>query len=335
MSNPVLVEAMRGGRVESRHRGAVAVSDAEGKLVLALGDVEAAVFPRSAVKALQALPLVESGAADKYKFSGAEIALACSSHSGEAIHVATARAMLAKCGLDQHALECGAHWPLDAAASRALAASGATPSALHNNCSGKHAGFLCIACATGRATKGYVKYDHDAQRQVRAALGDMVGLDLGAAPWGIDGCAVPTYAIPLSALALAFARFGTGEGLGADRAAAAGRIRAACAAHPHLVAGAGRFDTLLMTALGERVFVKTGAEGVYCGALPELGLGMAIKCDDGAGRAAEIAMAATIQRFLPLDERGRAALAPHLAPVIHNWSGEPVGALQASRALSA
>ena len=335
MTNPVFVEAMRGGRVESRHRGAIAVSDAKGKLVLALGDVEAAVFPRSAVKALQALPLVESGAADKYKLSGAEIALACSSHSGENIHVATARAMLAKCGLDGSALECGAHWPLDAAASRALAASGAAPSALHNNCSGKHAGFLCFACATGDATKGYVKYDHDAQRQVRAALGEMTKLDLDAAPWGIDGCAIPTYAIPLSALALAFARFGTGEGLSAGRAAAARRIRAACAAHPHLVAGTGRFDTLITTALGARAFVKTGAEGVYCGALPELGLGIALKCDDGARRAAEVAMAATIDRFLPLGDSQRALLAPLLSPVLYNWNGEPIGALRASQALSA
>ncbi|HLJ71674.1 MAG TPA: asparaginase, partial [Roseiarcus sp.] len=301
----------------------------------ALGDVEAAVFPRSAVKALQALPLIESGAADKYKLTDAEIALACSSHSGEPIHLETARAMLAKCGLDGSALECGAHWPLDAAASRALAASGAAPSALHNNCSGKHAGFLCLACAAGRATKGYVKYDHDAQRQVRAALGEMTKLDLGAAPWGIDGCAVPTYAMPLRALALAFARFGAGEGLDADRAAAARRIRAACAAHPHLVAGTGRFDTLIMIALGARAFVKTGAEGVYCGALPELGLGVAIKCDDGAGRAAEVAMAAIIARFLPLDDNQRALLAPRLSSVLYNWNGASVGTLRASQTLSA
>jgi L-asparaginase II len=334
VTNPVLVEATRGGRVESRHRGAVAVSDAEGKLVLALGNVDAAVFPRSAVKALQALPLVESGAADKYNLTDAEIALACASHSGEKVHVETARGMLAKVGLDESALECGAHWPLDAAASRALAASGAPPSTLHNNCSGKHAGFLCLACAAVVPPKAYVRYDHPAQRQVRAALSEMTKLDLDAVPWGIDGCAIPTYGIPLGTLALAFARFGTGDGLEPGRAAAARRIRAACAAHPHLVAGTGRFDTELMTALGARVFVKTGAEGVYCGALPELGLGIAIKCDDGAGRAAEVAMAALIAKLLPLSETKRAALAPRVAPVLRNWNGEAVGALRSSDALA-
>jgi L-asparaginase II len=262
VSNPVLVEATRGGQVESRHRGVVAVSDAEGKLVLALGDVEAAVFPRSAIKALQALPLVESGAADKWKLSDAEIALACSSHSGAPIHVETAKSMLAKCGCDQGALECGVHWPLDAEAARALAASGGTASALHNNCSGKHAGFICLSGAADVAPKNYVKYEHHAQRQVRSALAEMTATKLDDAPWGIDGCAIPTYAIPLRALAQGFARFGTGVGLEPGRAAAAKRIRAACAAHPDLVAGAGRFDTALMETLRARAFLKTGAEGV-------------------------------------------------------------------------
>jgi L-asparaginase II len=334
MDNPVLIEATRGGLVESRHRGAVAVSDPDGRLALALGDVDAPVFPRSAVKALQALPLIESGAADRFNLTDAEIALACSSHSGEEAHVETARGMLAKCGCGQEALECGVHWPLDAVAARALAASGGTASALHNNCSGKHAGFICLSSAAGVTPKSYVTRDHFVQRQVRSALGEMTAARLDDSPWGIDGCAIPTYAIPLRALALGFARLGTGAGLAPDRAAAAKRIRAACAAHPHLVAGTGRFDTLIMTALGARAFVKTGAEGVYCAALPELGLGLAIKCDDGAGRAAEVAMAALIARFLPLNDRERVALEPRFASTLRNWNGEPVGMLRASAALA-
>jgi L-asparaginase II len=334
VTNPVLVEATRGDRVESRHCGAVAVSDADGKLVLSLGDVDAPIFPRSAVKALQALPLLESGAADKYGLTDAEIALACSSHSGAPIHVETARGMLAKAGRDPADLECGVHWPLDAEAARALAASGGVASALHNNCSGKHAGFICLSCAAGVAPKNYVKHDHDAQRQIRSALAETTATRLDDAPWGIDGCAIPTYAIPLRALALAFARLGTGDRLEAGHAAAARRIRAACAQHPDLVAGAGRFDTVLMQALGARVFVKTGAEGVYCGALPELGLGVAIKCDDGAGRAAEVAMSATIVRLLTLSDAERETLAPRIAPVIRNWNGEAVGGLRASGALA-
>src|SRR6185295_10373924 len=149
MGNPVLVEALRGALTESRHRGAVAVVDADGAAVLALGDVAQPVYPRSAVKPLQALPLVESGAADRYGFGDEELALACASHGGEPPHIAVAARMLSRAGLDVGALECGTHWPTQQSSAQALARAGAAPSALHNNCSGKHAGFLCVACAAG------------------------------------------------------------------------------------------------------------------------------------------------------------------------------------------
>ena len=333
MENPVLVEALRGGRVESWHRGAVAVSDADGRLVIALGDVQEAIYPRSAVKALQALPLVELGAADKFKLSDAEIALACASHSGEPIHVETARAMLAKCGRDPATLECGAHWPVDPQAARALAAAGGEASALHNNCSGKHAGFICLSCAAGIDPTGYVKIDHYAQRQVRRALEETIGTKLDGRA-AIDGCAVPTYSIPLGALARGFARLATGAGMTAGRAGASARIRRACASHPQLIGGTGRFDTLVAATLGTRALVKGGAEGVYCGAFPDLGLGVAIKCDDGAGRAGETVMAAILARLLPLADAERRAFEPYLEPVIANWRGEAVGALRTTKALA-
>jgi L-asparaginase II len=331
VEDPVLVEVLRGDRVESRHHGCVAVCNADGDVVLALGDVEAPVFPRSAVKAFQALPLVESGAADLFSLTQAEIALACASHSGEPVHAETAQAILQKCGCSVAALECGIHWPLSADASRSLASSGGKPSALHNNCSGKHAGFLCLSRAAGVETSGYVKAEHFAQREVKSAIEDMTKTPLGES--AIDGCAIPTYAVPLKALAHGFARFGGGLGLSPARAAAAKRIREAAAAHPRLIAGAGRFDTLTMTILGQRAFVKTGAEGVYCAAFPELGLGAAIKCQDGASRAAEVAMAAIIGRFLTLSDDDRAALAPLLAPVLRNWNGQAVGQIRASPGL--
>jgi L-asparaginase II len=332
MENPVLVEALRGGRVESWHRGAVAVSDVDGRLVLALGDVRQAVYPRSAVKALQALPLVESGAAEKFHFTDAEIALACASHSGEPIHVETARAMLAKCGRDRATLECGAHWPADAEAARALAASGGEATALHNNCSGKHAGFICLSCGANVDPAGYVKVDHYAQIEVRRCLEEMTQTQLEGRD-AVDGCAVPTYSIPLAALAQGFARFGAGVGMTAARQAAAAHIRRAIASYPQLVGGTGRFDTLIAATLGTRALVKGGAEGVYCGALPALGLGLAIKCDDGAGRAAEAVMSTLIARCLPLADAERAALAPHIEPVIRNWRGDAVGALKATSVL--
>jgi L-asparaginase II len=333
MSDPVLVEAWRGPLVESRHRGAVAVADADGVIVLVLGDVATPVFPRSAVKALQALALVESGAADRYRLSDQELALACSSHNGEAGHVEGVSGMLAKAGLDASALSCGAHWPLYQPAAHALAKSGG-PSALHNNCSGKHAGFLCLACALGIDHAGYCRPDHPIQREVRGVLEDMTGATLGPDRCAVDGCSVPTWAIPLTHLARAFARFGSGHGLSRQRAAAAARLRAACAKYPWHVAGTARFCTEIMTLFGARVFVKTGAEGVFCGALPEQGLGIAVKCDDGAGRAAEVVTAALIARFLPLEPAERAALSRFVRPSLRNWNGIEVGALHATEALA-
>src|SRR5436305_5531159 len=333
MSNPVLVEVVRGALVESRHGGAVAVVDADGATVLALGDGARPVYPRSAVKALQALPFVESGAADKYGFGDQEIALACASHGGEPAHVEVASRMLARAGLDSGALECGAHWPSHQPSTQALARSGAAPSALHNNCSGKHSGFLCVACAAGVEHRGYVKAEHFVQREVRGTLESLTGVGLSADECGIDGCSIPTWAVPLTALAYAFARFGTGQGLSPERAKAAARIREACAAQPYFVAGTGRFCTDMMKAFGARVLVKTGAEGVFCGVLPEQGIGVALKCDDGATRAAELTMAATLARFLPLANGDRAALERFVRPMLRNWNGIEVGGLRPSSEL--
>jgi L-asparaginase II len=332
MSNPVLVEVLRGGLVESRHRGAVVVADTGGAIVLSVGDVTAPVFPRSAVKALQALPLVESGAAERYGFGDEELALACASHSGERAHVEGVTRMLANAGLEPSALRCGAHWPLSQAAAHALARTG-TPSALHNNCSGKHAGFLVVARARGVDYTGYWQPEHPVQRDVHSVLEDLTGAVLPPDRRAVDGCSVPTWAVPLQSLAHAFAKFGTGQGLASERARAAARLRAACANQPWYVAGTGRFGTEIVRLLGERIFFKTGAEGVACGALPTLGLGFAIKCDDGAGRAVEAVAAALIARLLPLSDAERGALAPLAQPALRNWNGIEVGALRVTEAL--
>jgi L-asparaginase II len=332
MSNPVLVEALRGNLVESRHCGAVAVADPSGGLAFALGDIERPVYPRSAIKALQALPLVESGAADRYGLGDEELALACASHNAEPSHVATAASMLARAGLDAAALKCGAHWPIHQPSAHALARAGGQASALHNNCSGKHAGFLCTACAMQAGTDNYFEPSHPVQREVRAALESLTGATLAQDICAVDGCSVPTWAVPLDALARGFARFATGAGLPPERAKAAARLRAACAQQPWHVAGTGRFCTEIMRAFGARVFVKTGAEGVACAALPELGLGIAVKCDDGAGRAAEVVLAATLARFLT-GEADRAALARFVRPVLRNWNGIEVGSLRSTAAI--
>lgn len=334
MNNPVLVEITRGAVVESRHRGAVAVVDASGATVFSVGDVARPVFPRSAVKAFQALPLIESGAADRYNLSASELALAVASHSGEPRHADLAAGVLAKAGRDVNCLECGSHWPLNEEVARDLAASGARPSALHNNCSGKHAAFVCLACHLGEDPAGYVQAEHRVQREVKAALESMTGTTLGDDVRGTDGCAIPTYAIPIAALAAGFARFGAGVGMDQDRARAASRIRDAVAAQPWAVAGKNRLDTVLMELFGTRVFMKTGAEGVYCAALPELGLGIALKVDDGAKRAAECIMAALLGRYLELSDAEHAGLEPHVRPIQRNWNGLDVGATRPAGALA-
>jgi L-asparaginase II len=329
MDNPFLVEVTRGALVESRHRGSISVVDADGAAVLSLGDVDRRVFPRSAVKALQAMPLVESGIADAYGLTDEEIALACASHSGEPEHVAAAQSMLAKAGRDAACLECGVHWPMGEAANRALAARGQGPSALHNNCSGKHAGFICLACGSGEDPRGYVTAEHPVQRQVRESLEDLTGACHTQEKSAIDGCSIPTYAIPLPSLAFGFAKFGAGAHLSGAGKAAAERIRRAVARHPFMVAGTGRFDTRLMEILRERAFVKVGAEGVYCAALPELGFGIALKAEDGNARAAEAMMAALVLRFLPLGEE-RAGIEALAQPVFRNWNGIEVGRIRVS-----
>jgi L-asparaginase II len=333
MNNPVLVEVLRGTLVESRHTGAVAAIDADGREVLALGDVRRLVFPRSAIKAIQALPLVESGAADRYDFGPEELALACSSHSGEPGHVAVVERMLNRIGLDSSALRCGVHWPIHQPSGQALARAGGAATALHNNCSGKHAGFLCFACATGADPVRYVQQSHLVQRMVRDTLEVLSEAPLLPDVCAVDGCSVPTWALPLDALALAFARFGTGAHMLPERAHAAARLREACAGHPWHVAGTGRFCTEVMQKFGVRILLKTGAEGVHCAALPELGIGIAVKCDDGAGRAAEVMMAAALDRLLNNDVDS-ALLEPFVRPAMRNWNGVVVGGLRPTDAFT-
>lgn len=330
---PIHVVVDRGGHVESAHRVHVAVAAEGGRPIEAWGAPRRPTFPRSAVKVIQALPLVESGAADRFGFGTAELALACSSHSGTPLHVDIARGMLARAGLGAEALECGAHWPLHADSARALARADSEPSALHNNCSGKHAGFLATAVHLGLGTGGYVTADHPLQRRVTAALSEMTGLDLGAAERGVEGCSIPTYAVPLERLAAAFAVVGTGAGLPASRAEALLRLRRSVALHPALVAGPGRFDTLVSTACGERVFVKSGAEGVLCAAIPSAGIGIAAKAEDGAARAVEAAMATLLLHLLPgVDEAERGVLESLALSEVHNCRGSVTGRVGVRRA---
>jgi L-asparaginase II len=328
MENPVLVEVLRGGRVESAHRGMVAVVDGDGALVMGLGEIGLPVFGRSAVKSMQALPLVENGAAKAYRFGNRELALACASHSGEPEHVALAGAMAGRAGLTEADFECGSHWSFFPKVMIEQVRDHATPDQLYNNCSGKHAGFLCVACHAGVDHHGYTTFDHPVQQGIRDVMEDLTGTPIATDLCGVDGCSIPTYAVPLKNLAHGFARMATGVRLGAERAAAAKTLMDACMAEPFYVAGTGRRCTELMELAPGRIFVKTGAEGVFCGAIPELGLGIALKCEDGADRAAGIMIAAVLSKLLVDDADLSAKLAAAARTTLTNWNGVDVGALR-------
>ncbi len=327
---PVLVEVSRGDMVESQHRGIAAVMAADGSVVGAWGDVERVVYARSAVKPMQALALIESGAADAFRVSPAELALASASHGGEPAHVAAVGAWLQRIGCSEDDLECGGHAPAHAPSAAALMRAGGTVGPLHNNCSGKHAGFLTVARHLGHPTAGYARFAHPVQQQVLAILEALTGLELAAAPRGIDGCGVPVIGVPLRSLALAMARFGSPGQLAAPRAAAATRIRRAMTGNPFMVAGTGRFCTAVLQALGPSICIKTGAEGVFVGALPEPGLGFALKILDGAGRAAEVATLRLLDRLGVIGDRPRRRLARFDPAPVVNRAGRLVGEIRAA-----
>lgn len=319
-----LVALTRGGILESVHHGSVAVVDLDGRILFAAGDPERVTFTRSALKPFQALPFVAAGGIERFGLSGPETALLCASHSGEPRHVEAAAAILAKAGNTAADLRCGTHAP------SFYEVRGDVPppppySPLAHNCSGKHAGMLALARQLGVDPKGYTGHGHPVQRAIAKAMGRMCDCDLDRQPWGVDGCSVPTWAIPLRNMALGFAR------LCAPDFQAGQRILAAVRAHPFMVAGTGRFDTDIMVAV-PRLFVKGGAEGVHCGCIPHAGLGIALKCDDGAGRASDVAMAALLAGLDVWTAQERESISAFARHPLHNWRRIHVGDVQARSA---
>lgn len=331
---PILVETTRGGSVESHHRGSIVVVDGKGKTKLALGDIERKVLPRSAIKPIQsALVMAESGAVEAFDVSNAELALACASHSSETVHVVAVREWLLRLGMDVGDLECGAHDPVDVDALHDLYRAQGTAGPEHNNCSGKHVGFLTICRHRGVAPRGYLAIDHPVQAEVCRTMAEMCDIDLDSATIAVDGCGVPTIAMPLHQLARGMARLADPSGLAPERAEACTAVRKAMAEHPVMVAGTKRFGTALIQAGRGRFVSKTGAEGVYCAAFPEQSLGVAIKIDDGAGRAAEVVIAHVLRAIGALDDLGWQTLGGHREPTLYNWAGTEVGAIRPAGAL--
>lgn len=328
-ANPVLAEVVRGNWVENRHRGAFILVDDTGRVIASAGDVERPVFPRSAIKSMQALAIFDRHAAEKFHHTSEELALACASHHGEEDHVSGVAHFLGRLGLSPADLECGAHLPTNGKAREALRVSGQEPSPLHNNCSGKHSGMLSVALAMGVPTRNYVTREHDVQKAVRKAVETVIGESLTEDRCGTDGCSIPTWAAPLRAFALGFARMSTGQGLDEAYATGARALFDAATSHPHLVAGTGHFDTLVMEAFGGRVMQKIGAEGVQCGAIRDKGWGYALKCDDGHMAASQAMVASLLLQYAEPDAGQRAVLERFARQPVKNVRGAVVGEIRA------
>ncbi|MEB3101257.1 asparaginase [Ferviditalea candida] len=328
MDAETIVHVIRGSLIESRHRGHIAVVDHQGRLMHSLGNPEIVTFARSSAKLLQAIPVVESGAADFYQFSDEETAVICASHSGEPAHLNAVLSILAKTGLGPEYLQCGVHPPFDSAASRALAERREEPSSLHNNCSGKHSGMLALAKFMGVPTDRYLSIEHPVQKRMLSAVAEMADLPESQIPLGTDGCGVPVFGLPVSRLALAFARLSKNDGLSKQRSEACNRILRSIRRKPFYLAGTNRFDTRLIEVTGGRIIGKMGAEGVFALAIPERGWGIAVKVEDGAKRALYPTVTETLRQLHLLNDEETAALQPFHTPAHSNWQGQNVGRIE-------
>lgn len=324
MKNPEpMVELWRGGRLESQHAGH-AVIWGPGGMQQVWGDPDVIIYPRSSCKMIQALPLVESGAADAAGLTDRHLALSCASHQGAALHVGMTGQWLADLGLAEADLRCGSHEPYDRAERDRLIRASEGPCQLHNNCSGKHCGFL-TATRHMKAGPEYVEVDHPLQRAIRQTTEDVCGETV--AGYGIDGCSAPNFAMSLAGLARAMQSFAAARDTGDARQRAMSRLRDAMAAHPELVAGEGRACTELMRTMGGRVAIKTGAEAVFVAMLPEQSIGIALKIADGATRASEAAVVSLLVRLGVLDAAHPLAQ-KRLPGVQRNWRGLETGELR-------
>lgn len=328
------VRVWRGGEVESVHAVAAAVVDERGRLVQRHGDPRRRAFLRSSAKPIQLLPLVEEGVVETYGFSSDELAVMAASHNAEPVHVAAVRSILLKAGLEETMLRCGAHEPMGKAAADELRRRGERPTAIHNNCSGKHAGMLAVCRALGWPLETYLEPEHPLQQRIWRTLADLSGLDPEEIGRAVDGCGVVVFSLPVEAMARAWASLAVADARRADdRERAIGRVFDAMAAHPDLVAGSGRLDSDLLHRRGRRLIVKTGAEGVFCAALRGTSegepRGLALKVVDGAGRAQDVALLELLAALGVVSPEDDAILAAHARPTVRNRAGTVVGRIDA------
>jgi L-asparaginase II len=321
------VEVTRGDTVESKHRVHAAVIGPDDVLIAAARDSALVTMWRSCAKPFQVMPLVAGGGFDQVGWADEELALACASHGGEPEHVALAERMLASLGLEEGDLACGPHEPLSNRGTRIQRESGTNPTRLHNNCSGKHAAMLARAKTAGWATVGYEQAEHPVQRSCLGEVSAWTGVPLDDMPLGVDGCGVAVMALPLDRMALAYARLGRAAEANEEPAA---RIVGAIRKHPHLFGGTDRFDTVMLEETKGGVLTKVGAEGVHTVAVPSLGIGLAIKVEDGALRAQHVAVLRALQALGVLPSELPARLGEFITRPLRNTRGEAVGMIRSA-----
>jgi L-asparaginase II len=331
-SHQLRIETTRGNLVEAVHRVAVAVVAESGALLGASGNPELSTWWRSAAKPFQALPLIQDGAADAFQLSDEEVALTCASHSSEPRHLEVVSSFMAKVGITDQQLSCGVHPPLSPLVAQEVSCGRAVATPRWSNCSGKHTGMLALARHHGWPLEGYHAAGHPVQQRILDEVARWTGLQAADMALSVDGCTAVCFGLPLQAMALAYAR------LAASSEAAAVRVRAAMMAHPFLVAGTGRLCTDLMQAWPGRIVAKVGAEGIYCAALPALGLGIALKVEDGDSRAASPALLEALAQVLAhvapeLKDFSSPELARHGRQPIRNTRGSVTGELRAAGSL--
>jgi L-asparaginase II len=333
---PVAARVLRGGRVESAHRAYAVVADSDGRVHFSLGDPHRTIFVRSAAKPFQALPLLEAGGERAFRLGDDDIALMCASHGGEPRHIRVAARLLARGGFSARDLACGSHWPMHEPSAHRLARRGERPGPLHNNCSGKHAGLLLACRAYGFSARGYCEPSHPIQREILLRIAALCGVEAEAVPVAVDGCNLPVFFLPLSALAQGFAALLSEDLPGETIAAAAARRRVvqAMTASPDMVAGRDRFTTeFLRTGRGAWIG-KEGAEGVYAVGIRASArsagksVGIALKMEDGAIRGRDAVTVSLLERLALVPPRARAALARYRHPVVHNVRGDIVGSIE-------
>jgi L-asparaginase II len=328
MSYELLVEVTRNGTVESRHFGSAVVCDFKGNVMQSWGDIESLVFPRSALKPMLAIQLVESGASNQYALSDAELSLACSSHQGEKMHQNLVASWLDRLGLTEDHLACGAVLPEDTESAHELLALGQHGCRIHHNCSGKHTGFLTTALHLDIPLEDYHLVEHPLQQLSLEILSDLADIDLKQYPMGIDGCGLPAPTMPLLQLGLATARFANPVDLSDTRAQAIYRLHQAITNEPLYIAGHGSVVSELNEVTKGAVLAKTGAEGVLTAALPGRGLGIAVKIVDGSNRARSVALLAILDHLNALSDDEKHKLQAHITPTIVNSRGLAVGEIR-------